>query len=166
MLFQAIVTVLVHNNRSLLRHVDDIVSDNRIINNDVIGLTETQIKQSGSTCKIIETLNLFNINFNNNENKFLTLAHGCRSDVAVLNEFNANGVSILSFNKHPFADRVFTFMLVYRKQSMHMQEFFQMLQYLLATNSIDVIAGDYNYDFFKRVTKYIFRYFYKPCPYG
>ena len=72
MLFQAIVTVLVHNNRSLLKHVDDIVSDNRIINNDVIGLTETQIKQSGSTCKIIETLSLFNINFNNNEKKCLT----------------------------------------------------------------------------------------------
>ena len=72
MLFQAIVTVLVHNNRSLLKHVDDIVSDNRIINNDVLGLTETQIKQSGSTCKIIETLSLFNINFNNNEKKCLT----------------------------------------------------------------------------------------------
>ena len=36
-------------------------------------------------------------------------------------------------------------MLVYRKQSMHVQEFFQILQYLLATDSIDIIAGDFNY---------------------
>ena len=40
-------------------------------------------------------------------------------------------------------------MLVYRKQSMHMQEFFQLLQYLLATNSIDIIVGHFNYDLSK-----------------
>ena len=56
---------------SLPRHVDDIVSDNRIINNNITGFKETQIKSSDSTCKIIETLKLPNINFNNNENKFL-----------------------------------------------------------------------------------------------
>ena len=33
------VKVLVHNMRLLPRHVDDIVSDNRIINNDIIGFT-------------------------------------------------------------------------------------------------------------------------------
>ena len=40
-------------------------------------------------------------------------------------------------------------MLVYRKQFMHKQEFFQMLQYLLATNSIAIIARDFNYDLSK-----------------
>ena len=88
------VTVHGHNVRSRPRHVDDIVSDNGIVNNDIIGFTETQIKPSDSTCKIMEMLNLFNINFNNNENKFLSLAYGCRNDVTVLNEFDANGVSI------------------------------------------------------------------------
>ena len=38
------VTVLVPNVRSLPRNADDIVSDNRIKNNDIIGFTETQIK--------------------------------------------------------------------------------------------------------------------------
>ena len=123
------VTVLVHNVRSLARHVDDIVSDKRIINNNIIGFTETQIKPSDSTCKIIETLNVFNFNFNNNENKFLSLVYGCRNNLAVLNKFDANGISIVSFKKHAFVDRVITLMLVYRKQSMHMLEFFQMLQY-------------------------------------
>ena len=106
---------------SLPRHVDDIVSDNRIINNNITGFKETQIKSSDSTCKIIETLKLPNINFNNNENKFLHWAYSCRNDVAVLNKFDANRVSILSFKKHAFANRVFTLMLVYRKQSIHMK---------------------------------------------
>ena len=68
--------------------------------------------------KRVETLNLFNINFNNNE---ISLACGCRNDVAVLNKFDANGVFILSLKEHAFADRLFALMLVYRKQSMHMQ---------------------------------------------
>ena len=63
--------------RSLSKHVDDIVTDNRVMNNDIIGFTETQINPSDSTCKIIETLNLFNVSFNKNENKFLRLIYEC-----------------------------------------------------------------------------------------
>ena len=83
--------------RSLSKHVDDILSEDRIINNDTIGFTETQINLSDSTCKIIETLNFFNIHFNNNQNKFLSLAYGCRNEVAVVDKFDANGVSIFRF---------------------------------------------------------------------
>ena len=53
------VAVLVHNVISLPRLVDDILSDNRVINNDMIGFTETQIKKSDSTSKIIEAFNFF-----------------------------------------------------------------------------------------------------------
>ena len=89
------VTVLVHNVRSLLRHVNNIVSGSRNMDNDIVGVTQTQIKPSDSTCKITETLNFFNINFNNNKNKFLSLAYGWGNDVAFLNKFDAKGVSIL-----------------------------------------------------------------------
>ena len=61
-----------------------------------------------------------------------------------------------------------------------MKEFFQILQYLLATNSIYIIAGDFNCDIFKvSERKYIFTdhvqmvnkpthnnsIFYRSCPY-
>ena len=43
-------TILFHNVRSLLRHhVDDIVSDDRIINNGITEFAETQINLSNST---------------------------------------------------------------------------------------------------------------------
>ena len=58
-----------HNVRSLSKHGDDIVSDRRIINNDIIGFTETHISLSDSTCKIVETFNFFNLNFNDSEDK-------------------------------------------------------------------------------------------------
>ena len=116
--------ILVHNMRSLSKHVDDIVSDRKLINNDIIGVTETQVSLSNSTCREVETLNFFNLNFNNNEDKFLSSVYGYRDNVAVLDKFDANVASIFSFKKHAFRDRFFTFMLVYRKHSIHMQEFF------------------------------------------
>ena len=70
------VTVFVNNVISLLSQADQIVSDKRIINNNIIGFTETQIKSSDSTCKMIETLSLFNINFDKNENNFLVKLTG------------------------------------------------------------------------------------------
>ena len=143
------ITVFVHNVRSFSKHIDDIVSDDKIINNDITGFTKTLINPSDSTCKIMETLIFFNITFNKNENKLLSLAYGRRNNVAILDKFHANGVSFFSFKKYAFADRGFTFMLVYRKQSMQKQDFFQMLQRLVTTYSIDIIAWDFNYDLLK-----------------
>ena len=40
-------------------------------------------------------------------------------------------------------------MLVYRKQSLVVQEFSQIMQYLLAAYSVDIIGGDFNYDLLK-----------------
>ena len=112
------ITILVHNVRPLSKHVNDIVSDSKIINNGIIGPPETQISLLDSTCSIAKTLNFFNINFNNSEDRFLSLTYGCGNNVAVLDKFDTNGFSIFSFKKHNFADRVFTLMLVYRKHSM------------------------------------------------
>ena len=75
-------------------------------------------------------MNFFNVNFNNNEN------NGYRNDVGALNRFYANGLSILSYMNCAVDDRVFVLTLFYKKQFMHIQELFHMLQYLLATNSI------------------------------
>ena len=91
-----IITVFVHNAQSLSKHIDDIVIDDRIINNDIIGFTKTQIKPSDFACKKMETLNFFNINFNI-KNKFLSLAYGCRNNVAILDKFDAKGASIFRF---------------------------------------------------------------------
>ena len=77
------------------------------------------------------------------------LAYGCRNNVAILDKFAVNGVSVsrncMDFKKQAFPSRVFTLKSVYEKQSMQIQEFFKILQYLVATYSIDIIAGECNY---------------------
>ena len=40
------ITVFVHDARSFSKYTDDIVSDDRIINDKIIGYTETQINPS------------------------------------------------------------------------------------------------------------------------
>ena len=95
-----------------------------MINNDIIGFTETQIIPLDSTYKITGTLSFFNFSFNSDENKFLSLAYGCRNNFAILDKSDANGVFLFSFKKHALVDRVFTLMLVYRKDFMRKQEFF------------------------------------------
>ena len=75
------IAVFVHNVRSLSNHIDDKVSDNRITSNNILLFTEMQINPWRSTCRNIETLHLFNISFNNNENRSLSLAYRCRNDV-------------------------------------------------------------------------------------
>ena len=92
------------------------------MNNDLIEFKETQINLSDSTYKIIQGLNFFNINFNNNENEFLSLAYGCKNDVAVLDKFDANGASIFRFSLNMLLLTVFILMLVYLKQYIQMQE--------------------------------------------
>ena len=70
-----------------------LVRDDRIINTD-IGFPDTHINPSDYTCKIIETLDFFNTNFNDNENKFSSAAYHDRN-VAVLDKFDTDGLSIL-----------------------------------------------------------------------
>ena len=145
--------------KSLSKRLEDIVSVKKVMKNDIIGFTETQINPLDSICKIIETLILFNINFNNNENRFLSLAYGCRNDVNILEKFNTNGVSIFSFKKHGFTNIVLTLLLIYRKQFLGMQKLSQLMQYLLATNSKDITAWGFSYDILKVTEKkllYIF----------
>ena len=46
--------VLAHNVRTLPRYVDEIVSDNRIMNNNIIGFTETQISSYQQNIRKVE----------------------------------------------------------------------------------------------------------------
>ena len=59
------------------------------------------------------------------KNKFLSLAYGRNNEVAVSNKFDANVLSIFSFKKHAFNDRVLTLMLVSIKKSVGVQELSQ-----------------------------------------
>ena len=57
-----------------------------------------------------KVLKYFNISFDNNENKFLSIASRCRNDVVILVKFHVNRESLFSSKEHALANRVFTVM--------------------------------------------------------
>ena len=57
------ITTFPSNAQALSKEINDMVSEDRIINNNIIGFTETQTHSSDFTCKTIKALNFFNINF-------------------------------------------------------------------------------------------------------
>ena len=98
----------------------------------------------------------------------MSLAYGSRNDVAVLNKIDVNGVFVLTFKKNAFSNRVFTLMLVYRKQSMHVNAIFTKTNVAIFTSNTFhryYIRGLELWSFIS-VTKSIFRYFHRPCPDG
>ena len=134
------MTIFSLNVQSLAKYVNDFLDNCLTVDvwkNDVIGFTETQMKPSDSASRIDDLLKAFNMNFNNNDDKFLNLPYGCQDDIAII-------ISIINLRKDNFTERVFTLMLVYRKKAMWLDEFDWTLEYLLTANSVDVIAGDFN----------------------
>ena len=106
------VLICFQNMRSISKHGNVTVSDDKLKNNDIMGFTEAQMNPPDSTCKITGRLNFLNIGFNSNRTKYLGLTCGQRYNLVILDQFSFNGVSIFSFKKHAFANRLFTLMLI------------------------------------------------------
>ena len=85
------------NVRSLAKHAIDIKNDCRILRNNLVRFTETQIKMSDSTEFISEKLQNFQMHYNNNINKFSSLAYGCQHNISILSKFDINSISAVRF---------------------------------------------------------------------
>ena len=131
------------------------INDYRVLKNDVVGFTETQIKPWDSTCLINEVFKNYNMNYSNNENKFLRLAYGFWDNVFVLRDFSSNGISILSLRIDAFSDKTITLMLLYWAHSVSLEQFCEILEYLLISNLVAVIVGNLNFDLSKVSTNKI-----------
>lgn len=65
--------------------------------------TEPQIKPKDSTSIVNDTLQDFNKGFNENNDKFLSLAYGCRDVNTIIRKPCINGVAINSLGKSSFS---------------------------------------------------------------
>ena len=86
--------------------------------NDSIESTENHVKPVDYTSKIDDTLKDSNMNFNNNGNRFFSLARVRQDCITIFRKFNINGIPIISLGKDTFTEFVFTSMLAYLKQAM------------------------------------------------
>ena len=93
------ITILLLNVRSLSKHTCDIKSDGRLMSNDVLCFTETQLQHQHLPNGIGQYFENFRISFNNNGNKFLSVGYVFQKDITVITEDDFAGVSICNFRK-------------------------------------------------------------------
>ena len=96
------------NIRSFNKHVID---DTRLTESDTICFTETQLHASVAPKR---RLKKFGMIYNNNEDKFQSLAIGFRNDVSIITDTKLNGASVIEFVKPAF-DRSSKLLLLYKK---------------------------------------------------
>ena len=78
------ITILLLNFRSLSKLACDIKTDGRLMSNDVLCFTETQLKHRHLPNGVEQYFENFRILFSNNDNKFLSLAYDIQKDITVI----------------------------------------------------------------------------------
>ena len=91
-----VITVL--NIRSFNKHSIDLESDRRILNSDIICLTERQLPQSLDSQRI-PALASFDIVCNNSEDRFQSLTICLRSEIFISSHNKVNGAFLVTFVK-------------------------------------------------------------------
>ena len=131
------------NTRSLRKHTVDIINDPVLIKCDLLFLTETQLYDHDNTA-IENRFHEHHIFFNNSPDKFKSLAVLYKENViietapVILDGF----FSATYFNKKH--EIHFAVLLCYRKNNSHINEFKEVVSYLVRSRMPDIIIGDFN----------------------
>ena len=125
------------NVRSLKKHVSDISTDQKFVNSQVILCTETQIAIDDTEKPVLE--GFFGI-FNNSRHKYSSLAAYYNS--CDLEEI----ITIEGFSLYNLISNLLNFkiLLLYRRNEMELNNFFEILNYFVTAYDISIIIGDFN----------------------
>ena len=135
------------NTRSLKKHAIDMASDENVLENDVIILTETQLHPHTEVSCIKTKLERFNFNFNSSDFKFSSLAIGYKDSVQILDHEKHCGISLLTICVKSLSDRLLRIALIYRTNTSSIYNFCYHLGQLVQTENIDFVMGDFNINY-------------------
>ena len=88
------------------------------MSNDVLCFTETQLQHQHLPNNTEQYFKEFQIFFNNNDNRFLSLAYAFQKDITVIMQEDFASVSICNFRKSSFISVPLKLMVLY-KLSIH-----------------------------------------------
>ena len=138
------------NIRSLQRHSIDIKFDKNLSQCDLLLLTETQLVESSCDSIIRDNLFPFNLNRQDNNDRYLSLGICNRDKVHVsdrlyFSEVNAVKFTAIFVNNSNYK---ITVLLLYRKHGTYLGSFVNRLCNIISAYSIDMILGDFNINYF------------------
>eukprot|EP00111_Clytia_hemisphaerica_P008540 TCONS_00024939-protein len=92
----------------------------------------------------------FTMIFNNDTDKFKSLAIGYKESFSILEHEHVSGFSYLKLKKNTYCDRTFNILILYRSHQETLTSFFSSLHTVLSElKDIDIIFGDFNIDLLK-----------------
>ena len=113
--------------------------DDRLLDNDILCLTETQCKARSDTSIIESALQKkYTMHFNNSDNKFKSIAYGLSNDVEILAKEDFNGISIFNIRKQHFSNNPFSIALICKCPNTETSAFIDCLNYVVGSG-IDVL---------------------------
>ena len=120
--------------------------DDRLLDNDILCLTETQC-EAGSDTSIIESAlqKKYTMHFKNSDNKFKSIPYGLSNDIEILAKEHYNGFSIFNIRKQHFRNNSFSTASINRCPNTQTSAFIDCLNYVVG-GSIHILLGDFNID--------------------
>ena len=148
-----VVTLCLLNIRSLRKHSSDVKCDVNLLKNDLIAFTETQLLPNDNDSDIIDNLSPFSLyRYDHNSDKYSSLAICIKKKFHVTNQEyypTLNAVRFMfTFNNHRSYDVNISLLLIYRKNNSNILDLINGIDYLVRSNPIDIILGDFNINYF------------------
>ena len=111
------LVITLFNIRAFNKQPMDLESGRRLVNKDIICLTETQLQQSLNSQRIL-TLANFHIICNNNEHRLPSLAICSRPEIVISSHTEANGPSLVTFVKVSLTSQTVKLLLLFKKHTL------------------------------------------------
>ena len=141
------------NVRSFDMHDIDIEHDPILSNCDLLMLSETQIMENTYH---INPLDGFDVHFENSSDKFSSLAVCYKSEIEFEFKHSLPGLVVFCICKPSFSAVKIKFLFMYRKKETSLHNFAYTVQHILSRcGYIDVILGDFNFNYFDEIPEYV-----------
>ena len=140
------LSVTLLNTRSKKKHAADIASDWRLMNNDILFLTETQLSPGSDVNEIQTILDQFSISFNMSDYRFSSLAICYQKSVLLQCHQEDEGISVIKPCKPTYSNDCVSIAILYRRQLSTIPAFFSNLELLNNSSEINIVLGDFNLD--------------------
>ena len=138
------------NIRSLRGKSASLKHYREVYDSDVVFFAETQIHCDSSIEEVEYNMKPFTMIFNNDTDKFKSLAIGYKESVTILEHEHVSGFSHVKLKKNAYSERTFNILLLYRSHQETLTSFFSSLHTVLSElPDIDIIFGDFNIDLLK-----------------
>ena len=154
-----IMTMVLLNVRSLVKHTLDIISDSVLNSVDSLFFTETQLTSEPSEI-LKQNFEPFELSANNtSQHKYSNLALAYRRPLSLLQTESFPGISIYALSKPCFSFNL-NVMLIYRQQTMSHENFLYTIQHVRDQfdKTIHIIMGDLNVDSIENPDNFVSRF--------